>query len=346
MFVGGEFLASCVQWVGASDPLRLAGPHTLLILVTTWVVIALTGCSIPDAIPRGGRVYPADTPPRAHSVGVSAMSALQLCGIATTFDGTQWDNLFPDHVSEAQRRGLTVAQCKELVAEDVRSASLRDASVATRRYPDPAAAVAAQERFSPQLLGRLRVSSPGRSSERTAESIYASSAPSVFSVRTPDGIASGFAITARVLVTNQHVVGHRRSVLIIDSQGRSGRAAVISVDPVADIAFLYSEGIIMQPLPLAAGEPTVGATAYAIGSPLGLQNTITKGLVSGLRRNHGILLVQTDAAINPGNSGGPLLNDRGDVIGIASFRLEGGSIGLNFAVSASEVRRRFDAIAE
>ena len=164
--------------------------------------------------------------------------------------------------------------------------------------------------------------------------------PSVVSVSRPGGSGSGVFIRRDgVLLTNNHVVGNARTVAVRLADGRRLTGQVLGRDPTVDVA------VVKVPLTDAPMAPIgdsdrlqVGQTAIAIGNPLGLERTVTTGVVSAINRSPRGLdlggLIQTDAAINQGNSGGPLFDSRGTVIGIntAIFSTTGGNIGLGFAI--------------
>lgn len=167
--------------------------------------------------------------------------------------------------------------------------------------------------------------------------------PAVVSVRHQGGSGSGVIIQRDgVILTNAHVVGNAQVVQIGLADGRRLQGQVIGRDPGIDIAVVR---VAAQDLPTAAiGDSDmleVGQVAIAIGNPLGLDRTVTSGVVSAINREIPGLgaegLIQTDAAINPGNSGGPLLDSQGRVIGINTVVLQPrGSpvvaVGLGFAV--------------
>jgi serine protease Do len=91
----------------------------------------------------------------------------------------------------------------------------------------------------------------------------------------------------------------------------------------------------------------VGTDVLAIGSPIGLEGTVTRGVLSGIRRTNGVVLLQFDAAINPGNSGGPLMTDSGVVLGVNTMRLVPSEFeGMGFAIAISEARRVFPGFLE
>ena len=160
------------------------------------------------------------------------------------------------------------------------------------------------------------------------------------------GIGSGVIIDPSGLaLTNAHVVDGARQVEVTMLDGTTHRATVVGVDKKTDLAVVRIEGDGKKfPfLPLADSSAVhVGDWVIAVGSPFGLQSTVTSGIVSAKARHIGSGpyddYLQTDAAINPGNSGGPLVNMRGEVIGINTAIVRGGS-GIGFAIPADMARR-------
>jgi S1-C subfamily serine protease len=157
------------------------------------------------------------------------------------------------------------------------------------------------------------------------------------------GIGSGFVISSDgYLVTNHHVIENADSIKVAFTDGIELNPTLIGADPSTDIAILKVYYADLSPLQFANSdllEP--GQIAIAIGNPLGLQHTVTAGVVSAtgrtLRANNGRLIddvIQTDAALNPGNSGGPLVNSEGRVIGVNTAMLSAAQ-GLCFAVSSN-----------
>ncbi|MEP0202109.1 MAG: DegQ family serine endoprotease [Halioglobus sp.] len=162
-------------------------------------------------------------------------------------------------------------------------------------------------------------------------------------------MGSGFIISDDgYVVTNNHVVEDAASVLVRLSDRRELEAEVIGTDPRSDLALLKIDGDDLPQLSLSDDdELDVGEWVLAIGSPFGLDYSVTAGIVSAKgrslpteRNENYVPFIQTDVAINPGNSGGPLFNLDGKVVGVNSqiFTRSGGSIGLSFAIPVSVVR--------
>lgn len=165
--------------------------------------------------------------------------------------------------------------------------------------------------------------------------------PAVVLIETTSGRGSGFFISSDTLITNVHVVQNDGYVTLRRMDGSTMNARVANKAPAFDIAVLK----VAQPAASQAVIPM--ASAYSlkpgqeiivIGSALGtLQNSVSRGIVSGLRSSGGATLVQTDAAVNPGNSGGPMLDRSGAVIGITTMGYKGAE-GLNFGVAIDHAR--------
>ncbi|MEU9823886.1 S1C family serine protease [Micromonospora chersina] len=168
---------------------------------------------------------------------------------------------------------------------------------------------------------------------------------------------SGFAIdNEQHIVTNDHILakGGSGPVTVETSDGRRFTAEVVGREPGSDLAVLRVPAAArLSALPLAKPNSTrVGEPVLAVGSPLGLAGTVTAGIVSALNRQVRIgngrhTAVQTDASINPGNSGGPLVNARGEVVGVntAIATIDGnGSIGIGFAIPIDQVQQTADTI--
>jgi len=157
-----------------------------------------------------------------------------------------------------------------------------------------------------------------------------------------EGLGSGFIVDRQGhILTNYHVVAGARQIEVTTSDKKKYRATIVGLDKVDDLAVIQIQGEKLEPATLGDSHNLeVGQKVYAIGNPFGLSGSMTRGIISSLRPvrgPNGVAMdeaIQTDAAVNPGNSGGPLLNSRGDVIGINSFILSpaGQSAGLGFAI--------------
>lgn len=159
----------------------------------------------------------------------------------------------------------------------------------------------------------------------------------------PTKFGSGFFVTADGLfVTNYHVIqGAKALRAFAEGSTTPVVARVIATDPERDLSLLKVDGGGHVALPLATSIPAVGARVYAIGNPSGLTNTLSEGIVSGVRTLPGQTWIQTTAAISPGSSGGPLIAEDGRVVGVNTMGMRGGQ-SLNFAVDAGSVRRLID----
>jgi len=158
-----------------------------------------------------------------------------------------------------------------------------------------------------------------------------------------EGQGSGFILDrAGHVLTNFHVIADANRIEVKTSDKHTYKATIVGSDKVHDLALLQINAPNLQPVTLAdSSDLMVGQKVYAIGNPFGLNGTMTRGIISSIRSIRGPEggpiedAIQTDAAINPGNSGGPLLNSRGEVIGINTLIATGGaeqSSGIGFAI--------------
>jgi len=161
----------------------------------------------------------------------------------------------------------------------------------------------------------------------------------------PRGVGSGFILTADgFIMTNAHVVEGADEVLVTLTDDREFKAKIIGADKRTDVAVVKIEATGLPAIKVGdVNRLKVGEWVMAIGSPFGLKNTVTAGIVSAKQRDTGDYLpfIQTDVAINPGNSGGPLINMRGEVVGINSqiYSRSGGFMGISFAIPMDEAIR-------
>lgn len=166
----------------------------------------------------------------------------------------------------------------------------------------------------------------------------------------PRGVGSGFILSADGLImTNAHVVEGADEVLVTLTDKREFKAKIIGADKRTDVALVKIEAAGLPAVRVGdVNRLRVGEWVMAIGSPFGLENTVTAGIVSAKQRDTGDYLpfIQTDVAINPGNSGGPLINMRGEVVGINSqiYSRSGGFMGISFAIPMDEAVRVSDQL--
>ena len=161
----------------------------------------------------------------------------------------------------------------------------------------------------------------------------------------PRGVGSGFILSSDgYIMTNAHVVEDADEVIVTLTDKRELKAKIIGTDKRSDVAVVKIEATGLPAVKIGdVGRLKVGEWVMAIGSPFGLDNTVTAGIVSAKQRDTGDYLpfIQTDVAINPGNSGGPLINMRGEVVGINSqiYSRSGGSMGISFSIPMDEAFR-------
>ena len=166
----------------------------------------------------------------------------------------------------------------------------------------------------------------------------------------PRGVGSGFILTSDgYVMTNAHVVDGADEVMVTLTDKREFKAKIIGADKRSDVAVVKIDATGLPAVKIGdVSRLKVGEWVMAIGSPFGLDNTVTAGIVSAKQRDTGDYLpfIQTDVAINPGNSGGPLINMRGEVVGINSqiYSRSGGFMGISFAIPVDEAMRVSDQL--
>ncbi|MGE5763744.1 MAG: S1C family serine protease [Mycobacterium leprae] len=173
--------------------------------------------------------------------------------------------------------------------------------------------------------------------------------PSVVTISTGDGLGSGVVYDSKgIIVTNEHVVRGARNVEVAFADGRRTPGRVRAADVLSDLALVQVDRGGLTKAQFQEKLPVVGELAVAIGSPLGLEETVTAGIISGVNRSVSgstrqgtplIDLIQTDAAISPGNSGGALVNENADVVGLNEAYLPPGTgaVSIGFAIPAGTV---------
>jgi serine protease Do len=252
----------------------------------------------------------------------------------------------------------------------------RPTGIALRRLVSSAVCLLVAALMSPAALGQTEAESLSTSFRKASRRVL----PSIVSVR-PIGVAppfgplpavdgpglaapgtpprepggSGFVVDAArgLVLTNHHVIDGASRVVVVLPGGKERPVKEIRRDPKSDLALLTIEAAGLVAINWGDSDTLdTGDWVLAIGQPFGLSDTVTAGIVSGKGRGVGLALsedlIQTDAAINPGNSGGPLVNLKGEVVGIntAIKTVGGGYEGIGFAVPASRARRVVSDLAE
>ncbi|QYO62818.1 trypsin-like peptidase domain-containing protein [Leptolyngbya sp. 7M] len=215
-------------------------------------------------------------------------------------------------------------------------------------------AFSAVELLNPVTLGRASHQALAQEVEEDVNvRVYQAASPAVVSIEAGDGNGSGTIISPDGLIlTNAHVVAGARTVQVVLPDGTKLQGDVVAFGEAGlDLAAVQLRGQRNLPtVPIAdPASVSVGQRAFAIGNPFGqFQGTFTTGIVSRIDSNRG--LIQTDTAINPGNSGGPLLNSRGELIGVNSAifspRGAGGNIGIGFAISVDRIQPFLTAVRD
>ena len=183
--------------------------------------------------------------------------------------------------------------------------------------------------------------------------VAATVGPSVVQIETTGGLGSGVAYDTDLFITNAHVIGTATTVTVRDSNGTAVKGQVLGADTGTDIAVVRATGLQAPAAKLAIEKPHVGQIAVAVGSPYGLEQTVTSGIVSAVNRpvpnekSVVINMIQTDASINPGNSGGALANRNGEIMGINSsiYSETGENTGIGFAIPILTAKRVADQLA-
>ena len=236
-------------------------------------------------------------------------------------------------------------------------------ALATSAFRGPRPAMAAlRSPTQPAQTNQQNVPAPRRwqaatpaGAELTADVLFASASPSVVRIVTRDedfrvtGFGSGFFISDDgLIVTNYHVIRGAVFASVVRSDNSTLFVeGLLAADPNADLALLKVTGTGFPALPVGDTKPpNIGTRVFAIGNPEGLTNTLSEGLISGVREwREGVTAVQTTAPISHGSSGGPLMTADGTVVGVtAAFKADGQS--LNFAIAASAVQKLIESEGE
>lgn len=241
--------------------------------------------------------------------------------------------------------GVPRAQIVSVVKSDAKAAT---AKTGKKTGDSPAKAAAAPPATESKGLFSVNTTPPP---ERTVRELVAQLGQAVVQVRTPSGLGSGFFLTEDGhLITNFHVIEGETQISIEVYHQRGGQlerrpykqVRIVAMNKFADLALLKIEDAgapKFARVPLGDADAlAVGERVFAIGSPLGLERTVTEGILSTkTRQMQGALYLQTTTQINPGNSGGPLFNLRGEVVGVTNMKITFGE-GLGFAIPVEQVK--------
>ena len=266
-------------------------------------------------------------------------TALPLLGVSVALVGTQ---VFVPKISTAEP---SQAPAKTLVAQNRTSAIL---STTTTNF-----IAEAVDRVGPAVVRidasrTVRTQRPAIFDDPFFRQFFGDAFEAPSQERQERGTGSGFILSADgLVVTNAHVIDRADTVTVTLRDGREYKGRVLGADPLTDVAVVRIEAQNLPTAPIGNSDTLrPGEWAIAIGNPLGLDNTVTAGIISATGRSSAQIgipdkrvgFIQTDAAINPGNSGGPLLNQQGEVIGV-NTAIIGGSQGLGFAIPINTAQR-------
>ena len=268
---------------------------------------------------------------------------LPLVGAGTAVMGDRWlSSSNPVPVVQP-----AIAQAAETQVAQSRTGAIFSAT-------DPNFIVAAVERVGPAVVRinssrTVKTQVPPIFNDPFFRQFFGSELPDAPSTRVERGTGSGFIINGEGLIlTNSHVVNGADTVSVRLKDGREFQGKVLGQDPVTDVAVIKIQANNLPVVTIGNSDQLrPGEWAIAIGNPLGLDNTVTAGIISATGRTSAevrvpdkrVSFIQTDAAINPGNSGGPLLNQRGEVIGMNTAIIGGGAQGLGFAIPINTAQK-------
>jgi len=155
---------------------------------------------------------------------------------------------------------------------------------------------------------------------------------------------SAVAITPTLALTNCHIVNKRATLILVQRKEKDTAVTVVASDPKTDRCIIQAQTMKLHPISGVRSyrDIAVGEKVFTIGNPSGLAETLSEGIVSGLRTQRGVRYVQTSAPISPGSSGGGLFDERGNLLGITSFKIDDAE-NLNFAIAAEDYWRKAGA---
>lgn len=260
-------------------------------------------------------------------------------------------------IKDATVTGKILAEKPDSVVVDVGYTVLQIPRTAILSISKAAAAVAGTNAapLVPLTTGQFYASNSRQSAARDVSSLVKQIGEAVVQVKTPGGLGSGFFINDEgYLITNFHVIEGETEISVEVYHQKNGQLSretykqvkIIAINKFQDLALLKIEdkdAPKFQSVPLGSSDAlNVGDAVFAIGSPLGLERTVTQGIVSTkTRQMEGNLFLQTSTQINPGNSGGPLFNLAGEVVGVTNMKITFGE-GLGFAIPVEMVKNFLD----
>lgn len=203
--------------------------------------------------------------------------------------------------------------------------------------------VNAEREYLAETKGNVfKIKAPAKPNYKTSKEVLKGSIAGVVTVEQKDGFGSGVIISSDgYLITNYHVVDEEKNVKVKLNADVKLNAVVVKTNKDYDLALLKIDASDLKALSFGNSEMVeIGDDVWAIGTPMAtdLGQSITKGIVSGFRENNGLKFIQSDVSINPGNSGGPLINDKGEIIGITTLKISGKGIeGLGFCIPSNYV---------
>lgn len=296
---------------------------------------------------RCGAALPIEAEPEVPPIAEAGSTDYTMAGVAAVaaiiIAAAAWSYLRPSASTAAPDQASAV----EPAAAPAGTAPAGAEMSPERRAWDASAAGGGLEPRPSPAPAPVEPSAPAVASDIPAglEDVVGRVMPAVVRVETSIGTGSGFYVRRDTVLTNVHVVKDDAFVTLRQLDGSSVQARVESKAPAFDIAVLRvsTPSVNQVVIPLGSARTLrPGQEVMAIGSALGmLQNSVTRGIVSGVRESRGATLVQTDTAANPGNSGGPLLDRTGTAIGIITLGITGRQ-GLNFAVAIDHARDILD----
>jgi serine protease Do len=260
--------------------------------------------------------------------------------------------------------GIVALSANNLISTDrsvARTSDVQNTTEQTSNTPQIAAAITPPSNFVTQVVKQVGPAVVRIDASRTIRTqvpeiyrdpffrqFFGGQLPDIPDRQVQRGTGSGFIFDKQGrIITNAHVVDGADKVNVTLKDGRSFEGKVLGADPLTDVAVIQINANNLPAVSLGNSETLeAGEWAIAIGNPLGLDNTVTTGIISGTGRSSSqvgvadrrVDFIQTDAAINPGNSGGPLLNDRGQVIGINTAIIQNAQ-GIGFAIPINQAQK-------